>query len=145
MSADVHRHPPRQSGAGSAGLRFAEGKWNLRIVAALLWKPMGFNQLSRALEGISQNTLANRLDSLEALGVITRTVLSVTPPATLYAVDRSGRELSDALTGLSRWGERWLASANGAGGALAPSRWSDGCRKSPPKGEKQGLRLHRRC
>lgn len=126
MSGDVDAHAWRQTDASSEGFRFAEGKWNLRIVAALLWKPMGFNQLSRALVGISHNTLANRLDSLEALGVITRTVLSVTPPATLYTVDRPGRELSDALTGLSRWGERWLASADGDGGALEPPRWNDG-------------------
>ncbi len=126
VSGDVDATASRQMEASSEGFRFAEGKWNLRIVAALLWKPMGFNQLSRALGGISQNTLANRLDSLEALGVIMRTVLSVTPPATLYTVDRPGRELRDVLTGLSRWGERWLASADGDGGALEFPRWNDG-------------------
>jgi DNA-binding HxlR family transcriptional regulator len=126
VSGDVDAHSSRRTDASSEGLRFAEGKWNLRIVAALLWKPMGFNQLSRALVGISQNTLANRLHNLEALGVITRTVLSVTPPATLYTVDRPGRELSDALAGLARWGERWLAPEEHDGGALLPSRWNDG-------------------
>jgi DNA-binding HxlR family transcriptional regulator len=126
VSGDVDAHSSRPTDASSEGLRFAEGKWNLRIVAVLLWKPMGFNQLSRALVGISQNTLANRLDNLEGLGVITRTVLSVTPPATLYTVDRPGRELSDALAGLARWGERWLASEEHDGGALLPSRWNDG-------------------
>jgi len=126
VRGDVDATASRQMDASSEGFRFAEGKWNLRIVAALLWKPMGFNQLSRALVGISQNTLANRLDSLEALGVITRTVLSVTPPATLYTVDRPGRELSDTLAGLARWGERWLASEGAEGGVLAPSRWNDG-------------------
>lgn len=126
MSDDGDARASRQMDPSSEGFRFAEAKWNLRIVAALLWKPMGFNQLSRALLGISQNTLANRLDSLEALGVITRTVLSVTPPATLYTVDRAGRELSDALTGLSRWAERWLTSADGDGGTLEPPKWNDG-------------------
>ncbi|MBJ7609391.1 MAG: hypothetical protein JF887_08170 [Candidatus Dormibacteraeota bacterium] len=36
-----------------AGLLFAEEKWNLRILNAVLWKPMGFNQLCRFLVGIS--------------------------------------------------------------------------------------------
>ncbi len=95
-------------------------------MAALLRKPMGFNQLSRALVGISQNTLASRLDTLEGLGIITRTVLSVIPPATLYTVNHPGRELSEILAGLARWGDRWLASESAATGVLAPSRWNDG-------------------
>jgi DNA-binding HxlR family transcriptional regulator len=69
---------------------------------------MGFNQLSRALMGISQNTLAQRLHDLEALGVLTRSVLSVTPPATLYTLELPGRRLSDAVTALAQWGDRWL-------------------------------------
>ncbi len=94
---------------GWSGLRFAEGKWNLRIVAALLWKPMGFNQLVRVLDGISPNTLARRLDDLEALGIISRAVVTVTPPATLYTVDQPGRELGKAIEELAEWGERQLA------------------------------------
>jgi hypothetical protein len=58
--------------------------------------------------GISQNTLAQRLHDLEALGVLTRSVLSVTPPATLYTLELPGRRLSDAVTALAQWGDRWL-------------------------------------
>ncbi len=88
------------------GLRFAETKWNLRIVAALLWKPMGFNQLSRFLGDISTGTLSSRLGDLEARGLITRTVLSVTPPSTLYDVDRAG--------GNCAWSSaRWPVGASG--------------------------------
>ena len=105
MSTTSRAMPPASA---SAGLRFAEGKWNLRIVAALLWKPMGFNQMVRFLEGISPNTLARRLDDLEALGMISRTVVTVTPPATLYTVEQPGRELATAIDELAQWGERRL-------------------------------------
>jgi DNA-binding HxlR family transcriptional regulator len=39
--------------------------------------------------------------------------LSVTPPSTLYDVDRAGKELREAIGSLARWGERWLTVADG--------------------------------
>jgi DNA-binding HxlR family transcriptional regulator len=39
--------------------------------------------------------------------------LSVTPPSTLYDVDRAGKELREAIGSLAHWGERWLTVADG--------------------------------
>lgn len=93
-----------------AGLRFAEEKWNLRILSAILWKPMGFNQLCRYLAGISPNTLAKRLDRLETLGLVDRTVISATPPATQYSPTAAARELRSVLVDLGNWGARYARS-----------------------------------
>ncbi len=90
--------------SAQAGLLFAEEKWTLRILNAVLWKPMGFNQLCRFLVGISPNTLARRLDRLETMGLVDRRVLSTTPPATRYSATAVLRELRPILDGLASWG-----------------------------------------
>ena len=92
-------------------MAFAEEKWNLRILSAILWKPMGFNQLCRFLKGISPNTLAKRLDRLEALGLVDRAVISTTPPATQYSATPAARELRPVLEGLAGWGATHIATA----------------------------------
>ncbi|MFI5312847.1 MAG: winged helix-turn-helix transcriptional regulator [Candidatus Dormibacteria bacterium] len=86
-----------------AVLTLVEEKWTLRVVSAILWKPMGFNQLCRFLRGISPDTLAKRLDRLEALGLINRAVLSTTPPATRYSATPAARELRPILEALGKW------------------------------------------
>ncbi|MBJ7593971.1 MAG: helix-turn-helix transcriptional regulator [Candidatus Dormibacteraeota bacterium] len=92
-----------------AGLCFAEEKWNLRILSAILWKPMGFNQLCRYLAGISPNTLAKRLDRLEMLGLVDRRVICATPPATQYSATAAAGELRSVLV-MARWGARYVGT-----------------------------------
>ena len=49
-------------------------KWKLLIMRNLLARPWRFNELKRDLEGISQKVLTDSLRSMEADGIITRTV-----------------------------------------------------------------------
>ena len=52
-------------------------KWKLLIVRNLLERPWRFNELRKNLEGISQKVLTDSLRSMEADGIITRTVMMV--------------------------------------------------------------------
>ena len=49
-------------------------KWKLLILRDLLVRPWRFNELQKDLEGISQKVLTDSLRSMEADGIITRTV-----------------------------------------------------------------------
>lgn len=95
-------------------------KWNLHIIRALLAGPMGFNDLGRAL-GANPSTLAQRLERLEASGVVERTVHSVMPPRTSYALTDAGRALQDVIDAIDRWGNRHMKAAMDANCAPLPS------------------------
>jgi DNA-binding HxlR family transcriptional regulator len=85
-----------------------QGKWTLHIVSALLHGARGFNDLARAIGGCNPATLAERLDTLEQLGLLTKTVESTMPPRTSYALTRAGLALEDVVASIDRWGQRHL-------------------------------------
>ena len=54
-------------------------KWKLLIIRNLLQRPWRFNELKKDLDGISQKVLTDSLRSMEADGLITRTVYPEVP------------------------------------------------------------------
>ena len=61
-------------------------KWKLLIIRNLISRPWRFNELQRDLKGISQKVLTDSLRSMEADGIITRTVYPEVPPRVEYAL-----------------------------------------------------------
>ena len=90
-------------------IQILQEKWTLHIVRALLPRPMGFNELGRAAGGCNPATLAQRLDRLERLGLVTRTVESVMPPRTSYQLTQAGVELQSVIDAIDCWGTRHLS------------------------------------
>ena len=66
-------------------------KWKLLIMRNLLQRPYRFNELQKSLEGISQKVLTDSLRSMEADGIITRTVYPEVPPRVEYALSELGK------------------------------------------------------
>ncbi len=93
-----------------ASIDLLQEKWNLHIIRSLLEGPMGFNDLGRAV-GANPTTLAQRLERLERLGVVDRTVHSVMPPRTSYTLTCTGRALQDVIDAIERWGREHLQEA----------------------------------
>lgn len=89
-----------------AALDLLQEKWNLHIIRALLERPHGFNDLSRAVGGVNAATLSVRLEKLEERGIISRTVESVMPPRTRYELTIAGRELHGVIDLVSAWVKR---------------------------------------
>lgn len=83
-------------------------KWVLHIIRSLLSGDKGFNELSRSVGGCNPATLAQRLDHLERLGMISKTVTSVMPPRTHYALTASGRELQSVIDAIDGWARAYL-------------------------------------
>ena len=84
-------------------------KWKLLIIRNLLVRPWRFNELQRDLDGISQKVLTDSLRSMEADGLITRTVYPEVPPRVEYALSDLGRSLQPILDAMKVWGEHYQA------------------------------------
>lgn len=78
-------------------------KWAVLVVAALRPSPLRFNELRRAVGGISQKMLAQTLKGLERDGLITRTVIPTTPVAVEYAITPLGLTLAARMDALRVW------------------------------------------
>jgi DNA-binding HxlR family transcriptional regulator len=87
-------------------------KWTLHIIRALLGGPLGFNELGRTV-GANPSTLTQRLERLEAVGIVERTVLSVMPPRTSYTLSGAGMELQSVIDALACWATAHLEAPTG--------------------------------
>jgi len=83
-------------------------KWTLHIIRTLLDGPKGFNELSRAVGGCNPATLAQRVEKLEAMGIISKTIHSTMPPRTSYALTEAGQALQAVIEAIDSWGTQYL-------------------------------------
>ena len=79
-------------------------KWKLLIMRNLLQRPWRFNELKKDLEGISQKVLTDSLRSMEADGIITRTVYPEVPPRVEYALSELGESMRPIMDAMEAWG-----------------------------------------
>ncbi len=82
-------------------------KWKLLILRNLLVRPWRFNELMKSLEGISQKVLTDSLRSMEADGIITRTVYPEVPPRVEYALSELGESMRPILDAMQAWGNNY--------------------------------------
>ncbi len=78
-------------------------KWKILIIIALQYRTWRFNELLHALEGIAPKVMVRQLRSLEADGLVVRTVHAEIPPRVEYALTEAGRSLVPILNTLQRW------------------------------------------
>ena len=88
-------------------------KWKLLIMRNLLVRPWRFNELQRDLEGISQKVLTESLRSMEADGIITRTVYPEVPPHVEYALSDLGESMRPIIEAMEAWGTDYKNSLEG--------------------------------
>ncbi len=82
-------------------------KWKLLIMRNLLARPWRFNELKKDLEGISQKVLTDSLRSMEADGIITRTVYPEVPPRVEYALSELGESMRPIIQAMEAWGAEY--------------------------------------
>ena len=103
-------HDPSSSGcrAISGVLQRIGDKWTVLLVGILADGPKRFNEMKRAVNGISQRMLTLTLRGLERDGLVSRTVYPTVPPRVDYALTPLGLTLTGKLKALGDW-----AIANG--------------------------------
>ena len=94
----------------STTVQLIGNKWKLLIIRNLLDRPWRLNELQKNLEGISQKVLTDSLRSMEADGIITRTVYPEVPPRVEYALSELGESLKPILDAMRAWGENYRSS-----------------------------------
>ena len=94
--------------AVAATLRVIAGRWKVLILRELLPTPQRFNQLQRALVGISSKVLAEQLRQMEQDGIIHRQEFAELPLRVEYALTPLGQQLHPVLHHLHQWGHAYL-------------------------------------
>ena len=59
-----------------------------------------FNEFRQSLPGVSPTTLSDRLEQLEAAGIVERTLVHGRPPHSAYSLTERGRQLAEAVAAL---------------------------------------------
>lgn len=98
-------------------LRRVGDKWSVLVIVLLGQRKYRFNELHRAVEGISQRMLTRTLRSLEHDGLVGREVYPTVPPSVEYRLTPLGETLLHPLSALADW-----AVAHGEEIALSRSR-----------------------
>jgi DNA-binding HxlR family transcriptional regulator len=82
-------------------------RWSLLVVRDLMFKRRTtFKEFVAAGEGIATNVLADRLERLEAAGIITRRVDPEDSRRIVYRLTRKGMELAPVLVEMVIWAAR---------------------------------------
>jgi DNA-binding HxlR family transcriptional regulator len=92
----------------SRAFRFLGKRWNAMVLGHLSAGPAGFRELSRAIDGISDSVLSDRLSDLAAGDLITRSVDEGPPVSVSYALTDCGRALMPALEQIAIWAQENL-------------------------------------
>jgi DNA-binding HxlR family transcriptional regulator len=84
-------------------LRLVSDKWTLLLITLLSQRSYRFNELHRAVEGISQRMLTRTLRTLESSGLVEREVFPTSPPSVEYRLTPLRTSLMEPLSALALW------------------------------------------
>ena len=73
----------------------------------LLARPWRFNELQKSIDGISQKALTEALRSMEADGIVSRTVYPEVPPRVEYALTELGESMRPIIKSMENWGKAY--------------------------------------
>ncbi|TDC80172.1 winged helix-turn-helix transcriptional regulator [Streptomyces hainanensis] len=83
-------------------------RWTGVLIASLMGGPGHFTDLRRAIPGISERMLSDRLSELVGMGLLNREVQEGPPLRVTYRLTRAGQELRPALLELTTWAQTHL-------------------------------------
>ena len=83
-------------------------KWGVLLLLALSEGDLRWGELRRTVEGISEKMLAQTLRTLEADGLVDRTVTATVPPRVDYALTPLGVSLRVLCGALKDWAEQHM-------------------------------------
>ena len=87
-------------------------RWTGVLLATLRDNAVGFRVLSRAIPGISDSVLSDRLSELTDAGLLVRSVKEGPPVSVSYALTEAGGALLPALEQIGRWADQHLPAAS---------------------------------
>lgn len=105
----IAQHDPKECTASVAAVKDAlyvlNGKWKLPLIAVLSeGGAMRFNDIQRALDGITPKILSKELKELELNEFILRKVYTSTPVTVTYELTPYSGSLEKVMEELRKWG-----------------------------------------
>ncbi|WP_206664437.1 winged helix-turn-helix transcriptional regulator [Dankookia rubra] len=92
--------------AAAHALDLVGDRWALLVMRELLLGPRRFGDLRASLPGISATVLAQRLEELEAVGILLRRKLAPPAGVQVYVLTQWGLESEPIFQALGRWAAR---------------------------------------
>ena len=86
-------------------------RWTGAIIFVLMESRSRFATLRKEIPDITDRMLSDRLQELEAEGIIERTVVPDTPVRVEYALTKKGRALVSAIDAITDWAHKWIPVA----------------------------------
>ena len=78
-------------------------RWTALLVDVLMQRPARFSELRRAVPGLSDRVMSERLRELMDAGIVEREVDAGPPVCSTYRLTAAGRRLAPGLNELRRW------------------------------------------
>jgi DNA-binding HxlR family transcriptional regulator len=111
MSASTSTPLEPRIGCIAAAMEIIGNKWTALILRDLASGPQRFCELERSVGAINPRTLSQRLDDLEAHGIVTKTSYAEVPPRIEYQLTAKGTDLIPVLMQMAEWGEKYHDAA----------------------------------
>jgi DNA-binding HxlR family transcriptional regulator len=89
-------------------------RWSGPIISVLLQRPAHFAELRRAIPGLSERMLSDRLSELGAAGLVVREVDEGPPLRVTYGLTDAGAAIEPALKELSNWAVSHMRAPEGS-------------------------------
>lgn len=93
-----------------AAIELIGKRWTGAIVFALTDGSLRFGELAKAVPGLSDRLLSQRLRELEQEGLVEREVEPGSPVRVTYSLTEAGAELGPAISELKVWAKRWRSA-----------------------------------
>src|SRR3989441_6044717 len=97
-------------------------RWTGAMIFVLLERACRFATLRDAIPDITDRMLSDRLQELEAEGIVERTVVPDTPVRVEYALTKKGRELATAIKAITDWAHDWIELPSTGAKTAKPAR-----------------------
>jgi DNA-binding HxlR family transcriptional regulator len=93
-------------GCIASAMEIIGSKWTALILRDLFSGTKRFSQLEKSVGNINPRTLSQRLDDLEAHGIISKQSYTDSAPRTDYSLTNKGRDLQPILEKMAAWGTK---------------------------------------
>ena len=102
------RHTPQVCDKFHRASELIGRRWTGAIIWVLLQQRSRFATVREAIPGITDRMLSERLQELEAEGVVERTVVPDTPVRVEYSLTKKGKALAAVTDAISAWADKHL-------------------------------------
>ena len=107
MPKTAAAHPPELCTRFHRASELIGRRWTGAIIFVLLKSRCRFATLRDAIPDITDRMLSDRLQELEAEGIVERTVIPDTPVRVEYSLTKKGRALAVAFDAIADWAHKW--------------------------------------